>query len=761
MKTFEEVVEQNRNKWQIEEQVPFQDYLTRVQEELKTMQFTPTPEQLDFLLHLDRVTLVDSTAGSGKTTTIVAKSILDELIWGVEPYRILFLTFSKKSAEDMKAKRDNILKRKYGMHNSARMSTLHSLCFSFLKTYYKNPGGMHAFSEKRLIQEELVNTDDMLEDFFGEGEDYEDCDHDDYGGAGSGVTVIDVMAKFIDGNKELDYINNLNEMRNIMGCFAYQKEKMLDDSQITKEIAFQELECKPHHYFQLKKDVEEYKEMFEYHDFTDLQQRTLEMLREHRDFFYNDYTFQTVFKPMKLYVDEVQDMTPLQKELINELTNIPVSNNTQTSLVCIGDGDQTIYTWRGSETLEFEHFKETFDPENVKSELKIFSKNHRCGKEILSKAKALIENNTLRNPKNMNSLDRAGEFSISPYISSKEMIKGVCRELKHDYQENGVEAIENVAVVYREHSQVMGLVTSLLREGIPFNMAGFKLPFDHWIFRNLLEMAESLMFDHKEESLDCIYKFTPMNKRVNKEFKEIKIKANDSRGWIEFLEERSKQGIKPVMVTQTIQELKDLKQALLSKKTSARIALSKLYSLYNLHNLGYVLKKLIHVENSELDSIEHFINSIPKDETFVDLKQNMTKWESYAENYRKMQRGVKLMTLHSTKGLEFDRVIIIGLDGDYLPKEKYAVELSKRNRKSYIEEERRLLYVGITRAINDCRIYASITKPSLFLQELDPTLVPQRKKEEEVKVDTKVIKPSEYSWFTDEIMKGELECLLR
>ena len=729
---YNEVVESNRRKWKYEDQVPFMDYVKCVQQELQRLNFTPTPEQLDFILHLDDITLVDSTAGSGKTTTIVTKSIIDEVIWKIEPYNIVFLTFSRKSAEDMRNKRDSLMSL-YNSKNSARMSTLHSLCYSFLSTYFETPGGMIAFSKDRLIQEEMFSFGEISDDdsFQTPTEGYDD--YDDYGyygdddySSGVQVTIIDIMREFIEGNKELDYINSLSEMRNIMSCFAYQKEKLLSDEDIVHERIFQSLQCKPEDYFKLFKQVEDYKKMYEYFDFTDLQLKTLQILREHRDFFYNDLTFQTVFKPIKLYVDEVQDMTPLQKQVIKELVEIPVSSGIQTSLVCIGDGDQTIYTWRGSETLEFESFQKTFDPEGKRSVLKIFSKNHRCGSAILDKAKSLVEHNTLRNPKDMKSLDRKGRFDLVTYTTTKEMVRGVTRDIKQYMDENGRARLENIAVVYREHMQGMGLVTSLLRNDIPFNLSGQKLPFKHWIFKNLLEMCRSLLFDDKIDPIDCIYRFTPLNKKQAKEFKEekeaIERKTTKPISWIDLLEERSKKGIKPVLSDKTIGTLRTLSKGLKTDGVSIRMILERLYALYQMHNLGYVLDRLIHVERAEIESIELFISSIEEDEDYLKLMNNIETWEQYVGSYQKIEYGVKLMTLHATKGLEFERVYVIGVDGEYLPKESYALELNPKNRKEYIEEERRLLYVGITRAIEECKVYASLTKPSLFLTELDPDL---------------------------------------
>lgn len=739
MKDFNEVIEERQREWEelgLEKDLPFKAYYDRVTKEIQRMDFHPTPQQLDFLLDLDNVTLVDSTAGSGKTTTITIKSILDEIVWGINSYNIVFLTFSRKSAQDMRQKRDHHLRKYYGAKNYARMSTLHSLCFKFLQTYYKEPGGMHAFGKNRLIADQLVSlaeADDSFGDMSGmdDFDDFDDFgDYTDYSQSGdTAVSVIDIMKRFINEDKSLEYINNMNEMRNIMSCFSYQKERMLKDEQIIHERIFRSLECEAEDYFKLRKKVEDYKKMFEYYDFTDLQEKTLEILRNHREFFYSDNTFKTVFKPVKLYVDEVQDMTPLQKQLIRELAELPVDDGRRTSIVCIGDGDQTIYTWRGSDTLQFDMFQEVFDPEKVKSKLKIFSKNHRCGANILEKAEELINNNTLRNPKQMTAREgNRGNFEVVHYMNSKDMIKLVVEEVVQQMEEKGKEDLENIAIIYREHAQVMGIVTALLRLDIPFDLAGMKLPYKHWIFKALLDMCDSLLFDHREYTADVIYKFTSLNKKEAAQVKEAMTKLSyekgSSVGWLDVLKNNLSRGVKPFVSKDSLVELLTIKKALSEPNASIQTVLQKLYSLYTLHNLGYVLKNLIYVERAEIEAVEYFINSIPREESFEELIKNIDNWDRFIANYKSQRYGVKMMTMHSTKGLEFKKVMIVGMDGDYCPKENYLKELEADNQLEYIEEERRLFFVGITRAIEECVVFTNIINPSRFLYEIDPTIKP-------------------------------------
>lgn len=767
VKDYAQVIEENRSKWRFEDKYPFVEYLKQVQAEVGKI-YNPTPQQLDFLLHLDEKTLVDSTAGSGKTTTIVAKSIIDEIVWRIEPYRIVFLTFSKKAADDMQDKRSKVIARLYGKRNSARMSTIHSYCYNFLSVFSKEPGGLYNFSKDRIVSDELVSFDDFKSGSEDTGEDFLDFgDYEDQSTTYLQTSAIDILSQFIKGRDEYKYIDNIMEIKNIMNCFAYQKETMLSDEDIQNEIPFLSLNCKFNDYVKLRKEVEEYKKLYEYFEFTDLVEKTLEILRNNREFFYNNLVFQTVFKPIKLYIDEFQDMTPLQKELIKEIVEIPVSDGTQTSLVCIGDGDQRIYSWRGASSLEFSEFQKFFDPSGQHSELKVFSKNHRCGRAILEKAERLINHNKMRNPKEMEARDFEGQYKLITYTSPREMVNEVFKEIKR-IQNQGIEELENTAIIYREHKQCLGLVTAFLREGIPFNLSGMKLPYKHWIFENLMKICDALVFDTHNESIDVIYRFTPLNKETAKRVKEEKIKYEYENGekisWIDFLKYRSKKGIKPIISDDVINELKTLREGLCKRGIPVKKVLRRLYSLYNLHNLGYVLDNLIVCDRSEIESIEYFIDSL-QNEDYTDLIKNMENWSQNVESYRALRYGVKFMTLHATKGLEFKRVFIIGVDGDYLPKENYAMELSPRNRELYIEEERRLLFVGITRAIEECTVYAGLVKPSLFLKELEPNLTLPEKFQKNFNIlkgnfensEKENIVINRLNWFKDQLFKEDVK----
>ena len=158
-----EVLSKHKSEWKYEE-VTFEEYYKAIDSIINQVKFTPTPEQLDFLLSADnKSVLLDATAGSGKTTSIIVKSLIDQKLWGLdEDSDILFLTFSKKAAIDMLEKRTNILFRNFnGERNLARMSTIHSLCFTLLKMFAKNYGLLHFFDESFIIQDELYSLSDL------------------------------------------------------------------------------------------------------------------------------------------------------------------------------------------------------------------------------------------------------------------------------------------------------------------------------------------------------------------------------------------------------------------------------------------------------------------------------------------------------------------------------------------------------------------------------------------------------------------------
>ena len=775
--TYKDVLEQHKANWKFEE-VTFEEYYSAVDNILNKIRFKPTPEQLNFLLHIDDITMVDSTAGSGKTTTIVIKSILDEILWGVDPEKILFLTFSRKSAEDMKYKRTSIVQKTFEKNNFVRMSTLHSLCYTLL-TMYTKEAGLHYFDKSFIIQDDLYSIGDIDAEELQANVDFSEIDFEDFGdigiydlqgqsggGGSSGVTSIDIMKKFIEGNEEYKYLDNYVEMRNIMSAIAYQKECMLTDEELEKERIFQSMQCSLQHFKQIKKDVEEYKKIFGYLDFTDMQVYTLKLLKDNKDLLYDNVSFDKMFQVEKIYVDEFQDMTPLQKELVKELREFKTfSREEPKCLVCIGDGDQTIYTWRGSDTLEFDKFQKLFDPSKEHSTLMTFSLNHRCGSNIVEVANNLININELRNPKDIKATGREGNFEVKTYSNTKDLVKQMVREIKYIQEKEGDEALENTAIIYREHSQALGLVTAFIRENIDFNLQGSKIPYKHWIYRNVIDICKTLLFADDMSYFDTLYKFTPLNPKMIDDFKREFLELQKKKGigvtWIDVLEDRTRNGKPPYTDMKFIKDYKIMHKSLKTEGEPIKPVLEKVYSLYQMHNLNYVLDNLIDVSRNEIESVEMFIASTPSDEDYDKLLTNISKWDDQIDRSRRMKYGVKMLSMHSTKGLEFDKVFIIGLDNNYCPKDVYAQELSLKNRQEYIEEERRLLYVGITRAINDCTVYASITDPSMFLTELDNSYLKYVNPEKRNK--NKLIVNFEKGSFTKYIpksIKEELEWVL-
>lgn len=732
---YAEVLEKHKASWNFEE-VSFEEYFNAVDSLLKKVGFKPTSEQLDFLLTVNnKSVLLDATAGSGKTTTIIIKSLIDQKLWGLEDDSdILFLTFSKKSADDMLSKRTSILQRNFnGERNFARMSTIHSMCFALLSMYAKTYGLLHFFNENFIIQDDVysiseIDKDSMVSESYNFSEmddfDYEDVDFDfledtsDEFSRGSSASGLELLGKFIKGNDELKELDNFMEMRNILSIMSYQKETMLSDEEIIESRIFQDTKCEPHQYFYLREKYNREKEIFGYLDFTDMQLFTLRLLREFKDELKENASFNKLFNPKVIYVDEYQDLTKLQKELIKEL--VYFDKDGKKKLVCIGDSDQSIYEWRGADTMEYDNFQEMYKD----TELMTFTVNHRCGANILNVANKLININKHRNPKTMIPVERLGEFEIRSYTNTKNQVHDLTKEILQIRDEYGEEELENVAVIYREHSQGMGLATSLLRNDILFNMGGSgKLPYNHWIFKNILDICQTILNADDSSRFSNLHRFTTLNTRMINSFKkefEEHSKKNREYTWIDLLELRSKQGKPPYTDLKFINLYRKLRDALLNDQP-VRPILESVYSLYQMHNLNYVLDKLIPVARTELEAIEMFIASIPSTEVYDTLYKNISNWDNQLGRSRRMQYGVKLMSIHATKGLEFNRVYLIGLDNKYLPKDAYAKELTDFNRETYIEEERRLLYVGITRAIQKCVIYASITEPSKFLPELDET----------------------------------------
>lgn len=634
--------------------------------DIKTMQqrlgLIFSDEQIPVIEWKNKPLSVIACAGSGKTTTIELNMIYKTLNYRVNPTDMLCITFSKTSQLDM----DNRYNKLYEIVAQTppierpHFTTFHAL-FKRILEYFKGERFKVVQIEKykyqlmRAIGFKSANNFDLNE-------------------------LIDAIANYRSSLiNTLESIDGLENIENIPDALDFTYDEY------TKVIST---------YLDLKKQHDEI-------DFEDMQSLLLEMLEDDNkreaviQYFNNTYKH--------VYIDEFQDISPIQYAIIDIMLNEDYSNFT-----VIGDDDQSIYKFRGSSS----DFILQFPNQIQGSQTLYLSTNYRCKSNILNNVKTSIEMNERRFKKDFQSHRKGGKIGI---IKDKPDFERICGYIQQHVKEMGEDyATENFVVLSRIKFQL-----SLVADA-------------------LMERHIDVRFKNKNDALQ-------MNRFYQEIFNIIKmIKKNDSEIVKNYAykiikglsKEKAKSVAREVDYTQSY--WLDIAKIKVSNQKAMKETEKSILAIKNESNLEKILINVF-------DLLKGFYKSMSKRgsknfDYFKDLvnylqdiaKKDGINYYQFVEKERaKAQRinqniingnGISIMTFHGSKGLEFENVYMIGVDNIYIPgasKLQYDIE----NRRLYscfatFEEERRLFYVATTRAKNNLFISYNSSKPSVFIHEL-------------------------------------------
>ncbi|MGL4740140.1 MAG: ATP-dependent helicase [Sarcina sp.] len=433
---------------------------------------------------------------------------------------------------------------------------------------------------------------------------------------------------------------------------------------------------------------ESYKEYKGLLDFDDLQINTISLLKDNENL-RNSYS--KLFK--FILVDEFQDCDDLQLEFL-KLIN--------TSVFCVGDEDQCIYSFRGSNPENMVNFEYLFENSN-----KVYLKyNYRSKKNIVDLSKNIIDENKLRYKKEIISNKKSeGNFSMKVPFDENDQGKFIVKEIKNSILNGNL--YSDTVILYRTNMESRSVIDKLIKEKIPFRLLDKEFNFfNHFICKDILSYLK-LAIDQSDKESFCRI----INKPYRYISKEAIFKLNKNkevRDCFDMLLEGGE--IHPFQVKKLEELRKDINDL---NKLTLRTAID--YILSDLDYLDY----LKDYANKYKQKIEELIDIVEEfKEAAKDFKKIVQFFEYIKETQEKLNNAKKvdidsviLSTIHGVKGMEFKNVHIINCVNDVIP-HKSATN---------IEEERRILYVGMTRAIEGLSIYVpktlkgNSTEPSDFL----------------------------------------------
>jgi DNA helicase-2/ATP-dependent DNA helicase PcrA len=454
-------------------------------------------------------------------------------------------------------------------------------------------------------------------------------------------------------------------------------------------------------------------------DFSDLLLKVYELFRMYPDVL---GIYQKRFK--YIMVDEYQDTNKIQYSLVRMLTH------TSQNLCVVGDEDQSIYSWRGADITNILNFEKDFPSALVVK----LEQNYRSSKTIVAAASALIQNNSLRKDKVLFSEEEAGDpIQIQQELNEYDEARFVVKTIE-SMVNSGDSIYQDIAIFYRTNSQSRVLEEQLRTLKIPYQLVGGVRFYDRMEVKDMISYLKLTV--NSSDDISCKRIINTPARGIGKTTVD-KIEAVSLEKKISFWQAIDHCILQKTFNSGTTAKLRRF-QTLIQECQDLIHSLSPLEYYSILLDKTEYLKALQVEETPEalarIDNLEELSNAIseysrlqtePSVEGFLQEMMLSSDLDSMNNN---SEAGVTMMTLHLSKGLEYSVVFIVGLEENLFPSNR-----GDEDDASEIEEERRLCYVGITRARKRLFLtYAKTRKvwgqeqmnqPSRFLSEIPKELV--------------------------------------
>ena len=624
--------------------------------------------QREAVQHANGPLLILSGAGSGKTRVITHR--IAHLIkhHGISPFRILAVTFTNKAAREMKDRLDALVEG--GVSRDLWVSTFHSTCARILRRDIEKLGESIT-SEGVSRSKKRAYTRDFT--IFDTGE--------------QATLVKDVL-------RQLNYSDKQYNPRAILGLISRAKNESISPRKY-ESIAEGYFERVVAEVYPLYQDALCLNNSL---DFDDLLLFTVELLNKNSEvcqFYQNKFEY--------ILVDEYQDTNRCQYELVRLLAG------KKQNICVVGDDDQSIYAFRGADIRNILDFEKDYPNSRV---LRL-EQNYRSTQNILDAAWNVVQNNKARKPKQLWTEQEDGEL-ITCYEAMDESDEaGYVGTQIEDWRAEGVD-YKDFAVFYRTNAQSRIFEEAFRAANIPYQIVGGVGFYDRMEIKDLLAYLRVMCNPNDSMSVRRIINVPSRG-----------IGATTLERLIDFA---AAEDITLFEAVQRVEEITTINRGLQTKvKRFAKIFDECDATVLPADALDYVLKVTGYLKNLEaqdtieaqnrVENIEELINAVIEYEdnepepSLSDYLENVALIADIDTMETDSTDMVTLMTLHSAKGLEFPFVFIVGMEDGYLPHQR------SMSSEAELEEERRLCYVGITRAME--QLYLSHARSRRTFRETE------------------------------------------
>ncbi len=642
--------------------------------------------------------LIMAGAGSGKTRVLTHRIayLIDEK--QVAPWNILAITFTNKAASEMRERVEKLLDIR-GTH--VTISTFHSLCVRILRRDIDKLGYSKSFN--------IADTSESL------------------------TLIKNILKDFNIDPKKFSpraFLEQISKQKNeLITANQYSK---IADSYFSQEVATI--------YQEYQKRLQKYQTL----DFDDLIMLTVKLFQKFPDTLAD---YQNIYR--YLHVDEYQDTNQAQY-ILTRLLSKKYKN-----ICVVGDADQSIYGWRGANMRNILNFKKDYP----QAQVILLEQNYRSTGNILQAANNVISNNTERIKKKLwTKNDQGAKVHIYEARNENEEAIFVIKQIQQQIKDHKLN-YGDFGILFRTNAQSRTIEETLLKSSIPYQLFGGKRYYER---KEILDIIGYLKVIANPDDVYSLHRVINLPKKGigNTTIERIGEYANQHQisefTAFKYIDEIKINNKAKNEILNFYNLIKKWRQQIEDNKIGITELTEDIYK-----KTGYLDFYKIQSDpesQSRVDNLEEFLSVTKNFDDQVNDTSNFN--QSLTDNrlinfltdlalvtdndHDSDEKSVSLMTLHAAKGLEFPIVFIIGMEEGLFPLKRSIME------ENGMEEERRLAYVGITRAKKELYlIYADqrvlyglvqANRPSCFIQEIDPE-VKDRMSDESDEVEDKNAEP--------------------
>ncbi len=601
-------------------------------------------KQKEAVLSLDGPLLIVAGAGSGKTKVLISRiaHIIEKK--KAYPNQILAVTFTNKAAKEMQYRISKILKK--GAVGLPWLGTFHSVCAKLLRKHAR-----------------AVNLN-------------------------SNFTII-------DQDDQVKLIKNISKVENIDTKKISPKyilsiiDQWKNKGWYPEDVILKKREVLEKNFLSVYKIYQSKLLDLNACDFSDLILHSVKIFEKNPDI---SEMYSKNFK--YILVDEYQDTNLIQSKWLNYL-----AKNNQ-NICCVGDDDQSIYSWRGAEIKNFLEFDKIYSNTKIVR----LERNYRSTQNILSVASKIISNNETRVGKNLFTEGEDGDLvSLNSFRNGKDEAVGVGDEiekLKKKY------SLNEMSILVRAIFQTREFEERFLKIGIPYRIIGGIKFYERAEIKDCIAYLRVIYQNKDDLSFERIIN-TPKRsigettvKQLNEYSKQNGLSLEKSA--ISLIQQNKIKPKTKLGLNSLLNLLAKWRNDLLNKKIGH---IKLIQTILDESGYSQMLKDKKDLENeNRLENIKELINAMKEYDNLESFLEHVALATSLDQNWE--DKKVNLMTMHASKGLEFDVVFLPGWEEGLFPHQKSIEEKGQKG----LEEERRLAYVGITRAKKQAIISFSMNR---------------------------------------------------